>query len=377
MVGIVDADAMPVDDTRRLDSAFMEQALRLAARGRGLTSPNPMVGAVVVAPAGGVVGAGYHARAGAPHAEVEALAAAGPQARGATLYCTLEPCCHEGRTGPCAGRIVAAGITRVVAAMEDPNPLVSGGGFRYLRSHGVEVEVGVGAADASRLNEAFVTFMRRHRPFVTMKVALSLDGRIAAAPGVRTRITSSKARQAVDLLRAEVDAVAVGSGTVLVDDPLLTVRGAQRRRPLTRVIMDTRLRTPVTARLLGTLDAGPIVVVTTDAASTAYPTRVAALERAGARVVATTTRDMAAAVTRLADLRLTSLLLEGGTGVHAAAWTARVVDRVQIYVAPHALGSGGVPWLSNTEFSLAALERLRVEPCGTDVFIEGDVHRTD
>ena len=367
-----------VNDARlRRDTKFMEQALNLAALGRGQTSPNPMVGAVVVTPNGTIAGTGYHTRAGEPHAEIEALMTAGAQARGATLYCTLEPCCHEGRTGPCTGRIVEAGVKRVVAAIEDPNPLVSGGGFRYLRKNGLDVEIGVGAADALRLNEAFVTFMRCQRPFVTMKVALSLDGRIAAAPGLRTQLTSSKAKHAVDLLRAEVDAIAVGSGTILADDPLLTVHGVHRASPLTRVIMDTRLRTPVGARLFSTLDTGPIIIVTTEEAQRLYSSRVQALERVGARIVTTETRDIRLAVSRLADLRLTSLLLEGGTELHAAAWSAHVVDRVQIYVAPQTLGSSGVSWLSNDEFSLASLERLRVEPCGVDVFIEGDVHRAN
>ena len=367
-----------VDDTGlRRDAKFMEQALNLAALGRGQTSPNPMVGAVVVTPNDTIVGTGYHTRAGEPHAEIEALMTAGAQARGATLYCTLEPCCHEGRTGPCAGRIVEAGVKRVVAAIEDPNPLVSGGGFRYLRENGIDVEIGVGAADALRLNEVFVTFMRCHRPFVTMKVALSLDGRIAAAPGLRTQLTSSGAKHAVDLLRSEVDAIAVGSGTILADDPLLTLHGVHRASPLTRVIMDTRLRTPVAARLFSTLDIGPVIIVTTEEAKGLYSSQVQALERVGARVVTTEARDIKSAVSRLADLRLTSLLLEGGTELHAAAWSAHIVDRVQIYVTPRTLGPGGVPWLSSEEFSLVSLERLRVEPCGVDVFIEGDVYRAN
>ena len=268
---------MPGAGTRGLDAQFMDLALRLAARGRGLTSPNPMVGAVVVTPDGVVVGSGYHARAGAPHAEVNALAAAGARARGATLYCSLEPCCHTGRTGPCTERIVGAGISRVVAAMADPHLLVRGGGFRFLREHDVEVVVGVRAAEATRLNEAFLTVVRYRRPFVTMKIALSLDGRIAAAPGVRTQLTSERAVCAVHRLRAEVDAVVVGVGTVLTDDPLLTVRGIHRQRPLTRVVLDRRLRTPVDARLLSTHATGSIVIVTTTEGAGAEPERVRAL----------------------------------------------------------------------------------------------------
>src|SRR5687767_7457423 len=203
----------------------MARALALAERGRGRTSPNPMVGAVVVDDEGVVVGRGAHEYAGGPHAEIRALDDAGERARGATLYCTLEPCCHTGRTGPCAPEIVDAAIARVVVATEDPNPLVSGGGIAHLRAHGVEVVVGVGRAEAERLNRYFFTGITERRPFVIMKAAVSLDGRIAAGKGVRTPLTCAAANRHIHRRRAEVDAIAVGSETVLVDDPLLTVRG--------------------------------------------------------------------------------------------------------------------------------------------------------
>ncbi len=225
------------------DEALMALALDLAARGRGATSPNPMVGAVVWN-GGRIVGRGHHARAGAAHAEVVALDEAGAAARGAVLYCTLEPCCHTGRTGPCADRIAAAGVRRVVVAVEDPDPRVDGGGIRRLRAQGIEVTVGVGRRRAAKLNEAFFTVKRRGRPFVTLKAAVSLDGRIAAARGRRTGLSGPRSQDHAHGTRAVVDAIGVGSGTVLVDDPKLTARGPARARPFVRVIFDTRMRTP-------------------------------------------------------------------------------------------------------------------------------------
>src|SRR5439155_8007262 len=218
------------------DVVWMQRAIVLARRGLGRTTPNPVVGACVVTDEGVVVGQGSHERAGEPHAEVHALAAAGARARGATLYCTLEPCVHQGRTGPCVSRIVDAGVTRVVAAVEDPNPAVRGRGFAFLRANGVAVDVGVGADAAIALNRPFFTLMREGRPFVILKAATSLDGRIASAPGRRTPLTSHESNRHAPRARAEGDATAVGSGTILTDDPELTPRGAYRERPLVRVI---------------------------------------------------------------------------------------------------------------------------------------------
>ena len=220
----------------------MRRALEHARRGLGRTTPNPVVGACVVTPEGVVVGDGAHERAGEAHAEIHALDEAGDRARGATMYCTLEPCAHTGRTGPCTERILAAGIARVVAAMEDPDPPGAGPRSRAPADQGVSVEVGVERDAATRLNQPFVTAMTQGRPFVILKAATSLDGRIAAAAGVRTPLTSRAAVRHAHAVRAEVDAVAVGSETVLVDDPLLTAREVYRERPLTRVVFDRRLR---------------------------------------------------------------------------------------------------------------------------------------
>lgn len=359
------------------DKARMLEALELAERGRGCTSPNPMVGAVIVDRQGAVVGRGYHERAGSDHAEVIALAEAGEAARGATLYCTLEPCSHRGRTPPCVDRIVAAGIARVVVAIRDPNPRVDGRGMAHLRRGGISVEVGLRADEAARLNESFLTWVVQGRPFVTMKVAISLDGCIAAREGERTELTSDATRDLVHGLRAEVDAIGVGSTTVLVDDPLLTARVAPRGRPLTRVVFDRRLRTPASASLFGTLGAGPVVVLTAERALEQHPDRIRRLADAGAEIeVVPDGRTMREGMTRLASRDVTSLVLEGGRRVHEAAWRGRVVDRVQIFVAPKRVGRAGVPWINRREI-FGALARRRLRACGPDLLIEGDVHRID
>ena len=363
-----------------VDEAHMRRALALASRGRGRTSPNPMVGAIVVDGEGVVVGRGWHEAAGGPHAEVHALRDAGERARGATLYCTLEPCSHTGRTGPCAPLVARAGIRRVVVATIDPNPVVAGRGLALLKSQGVEVTTGVLGAEAAALNRPFFTVMREGRPFVTAKVALSLDACVAAAPGSRTRLTGDAANARVHRERAETDAIAVGSGTILADDPLLTARGVYRFRPLTRVIFDARLRTPASARVLTTLDAGPVIIVTAAATAASTPDALHALQRAGADVQSyPEASDGRPAVTvvlqHLARRELTSLILEGGPRLHQAAWDAGVVDRVQMIVASRSVGPGGVRWIDYDTLRIGELHDLSCDPVGEDVFIEGYVHR--
>jgi diaminohydroxyphosphoribosylaminopyrimidine deaminase / 5-amino-6-(5-phosphoribosylamino)uracil reductase len=351
---------------------YMERALFHAARGAGRTSPNPLVGAVIVSADGVVVGQGFHQRAGEAHAEVVALAEAGSRARGATLYCTLEPCCHQGRTGPCVSQIVDAGVVRVVAAVEDPNPAVRGRGFAFLRERGVTVDVGLAADRAVTLNQPFFTLMREGRPFVVLKAATSIDGRIAEAPGRRTALTSAAANRHAQRFRAEVDAIGVGSGTILADDPELTARGAFRERPLARVIFDRRLRTPPDARVLSTPEAGPVIIVTT-AASAARADVRAALQQRGAQIEVAGDGTLRAALQRLAERQIESLLLEGGAEIHAAAWDESLVDYVRLYVTPHAIGANGVPLLAERTFSSAELRDRRVLPLGPDVLIEGYV----
>jgi diaminohydroxyphosphoribosylaminopyrimidine deaminase/5-amino-6-(5-phosphoribosylamino)uracil reductase len=352
----------------------MRRALEHARRGIGRTTPNPVVGACVVTAEGVVIGQGSHERAGEPHAEIHALDEAGDLASGATLYCTLEPCVHLGRTGPCTDRIIAAGIRRVVAAMEDPFPQVSGRGFAALRAHGIQVDVGTCADEAARLNQPFLTTVREGRPFVILKAATSLDGRIAAGPGQRTSITSRAALRHAQYQRAIVDAVGVGSETVLVDNPLLTTREVFRERPLIRVIFDRRLRVPATARVMNTLAQGPVIILTSASAMEQLPERVDALERAGATVIGVP-NDLRIGLQELAARDVQSLLIEGGAALHAAFWDAGVVDYVQMYVSPTWLGDAGVPSMDGRDFSTAALVERRVELLGPDVLIEGYVHR--
>jgi diaminohydroxyphosphoribosylaminopyrimidine deaminase / 5-amino-6-(5-phosphoribosylamino)uracil reductase len=355
------------------DADHMRRALFHARRGEGVTTPNPMVGAVVVTPDGIVAGYGRHPRAGAAHAEVFALDDAGERAKGATLYVTLEPCCHFGRTGPCTRRIAAAGIRRVVAAMRDPNPLVSGKGFDELRASGIAVEVGLLEDEASRLNRAFAIVQTEGRPMVIAKAATSIDSRIAAAPGVRTPLTSHEANRRTQRLRASVDAVGIGSGTLLADDPVLTVRDCYRPRPLIRVVFDRRLRTPPHARLLSTLGAGPVIILTTAAAAARQPDKAAALTRAGATLIegsGTLREDLRA----LVPFDVSALLLEGGAEMHAAAWQAGVVDRVHVVVAPTAIGEGGVKFFDGVDVPMSQLIPVAVEQLGPDRWMEADVH---
>ncbi|MEQ1573258.1 MAG: bifunctional diaminohydroxyphosphoribosylaminopyrimidine deaminase/5-amino-6-(5-phosphoribosylamino)uracil reductase RibD [Vicinamibacterales bacterium] len=356
------------------DARWMRRALLHARRGLGRTTPNPVVGACIVTAEGVVVADGTHERAGAAHAEINALTRAGEQARGATMYCTLEPCAHVGRTGPCADRIIAAGIRRVVAAMEDPFELVSGRGFAALRDGGVEVVVGVERAAATRLNLPFMTSVLKERPFVILKAATTLDGRITAARGRRTPLTSVPALRHAHYVRAQVDAIAVGSETVLVDDPLLTAREVYRERPLTRVIFDRRLRTAPSARLLSTLATGPVIIVTSPEAARAQGGRRSALEHAGATILLVGERSIGSALRKLVGFGIQSVVLEGGAGVHGAAWDEGVVDAVHLYVAPLTAGPAGVPFLEGRSFSTSALADLSVTPLGPDVLFEGYVH---
>jgi len=352
----------------------MRRALFHARRAEGVTTPNPLVGAVIVTTDGIVVGQGRHPRAGEPHAEVFALDEAGARARGATMFVTLEPCCHTGRTGPCTRRIIDAGIARVVAAMTDPNPAVSGKGFDELRRHGIAVDVGLLTAEAQRLNQAFTIVQTHQRPMVIAKVATSRDARIAAAPGVRTQLTSAAANRKTQRLRAAVDAVAVGSGTVLADDPVLTVRELYRPRPLARVVFDRELRTPPTARLFSTLDAGPVIILTTGDAVGRHFERARHLTMHGATLIEGT-GDLRHDLGMLLRFDISALLLEGGAAMHAAAWRAGVIDRLHTIVAPTELGEGGVMSFEGLEIPASELFPVHVEMLGPDAWMEADVHR--
>ena len=337
-------------------SAFMRRALELAREGWGQTAPNPMVGAVVVR-GGAVVAEGAHRRYGAPHAEAVALAAAGDRARGSTLYVTLEPCTHHGKTPPCADAVVAAGVARVVVAARDPNPQ-AGGGVERLRAAGIAVEVGDEEAAARELNASyFHRFSNPERPFVTLKLAVSIDGAIAAADrSARTHLTGAESNREVHRLRAGHDAVAVGIGTVLVDDPQLTVRqGTPPRVPPARVVFDSTLRVSLESALVRTAREVPLVLVARhpDAA------RARALEAAGARVVVATA--LSEALLQLAGQGIGSLFVEGGAHLAGAFLSASAVDRLIIFRTPVVLGAGALNAFAHAPpADVARLHRLPV-----------------
>ncbi|GIU96574.1 MAG: riboflavin biosynthesis protein RibD [Actinomycetota bacterium] len=362
--------------------AHMRRALQLAERGWGRVSPNPMVGAVVLDARGRVVGEGYHAGPGSPHAEVVALRDAGERARGGTLVVTLEPCDHTGRTGPCTREVLAAGIARVVAATRDPNPLVDGAGFRRLRTAGVEVDVGVLGEEAERLNAAFARHVRTGLPFVVLKTAASLDGRTATRTGASRWITSAEARRDAHRLRAWADAIVVGSGTALADDPQLTVREpawADARPPI-RVVVDGRGRVPPTARLGD--GSAPTLVATTERAPRK---RREAWRRAGAEVVvldadAQGHPALGALLERLGKRDVQGVLVEGGATLAWGFVRAGLVDRVVAYLAPTLLGGAEAPGVLGgagvaTLAEGVALRFVSAEPVGPDLKVVADVQR--
>jgi diaminohydroxyphosphoribosylaminopyrimidine deaminase/5-amino-6-(5-phosphoribosylamino)uracil reductase len=322
------------------DAIWMRRALRLAERGRGLASPNPPVGAVVVRD-GKAIGQGFHRGPGTAHAEVVALEAAGEAARGATLYLTLEPCTHEGRTGPCAPRVISSGVARVVVGTTDPNPAVDGRGITAIRAAGIEVDLGILASDTERLIASFTKFIRTRRPFVTAKLAVSLDGRAAAADGSSQWITGPTARRDAHRLRSASGAVLVGIGTVLRDDPKLTVRlRAYRGRQPIRVVLDSSGRTPMGAAVLSS--QAPTLIATTDKAT---EETIGALRSRGAEVMRFPSRDgrvdLALALDALGKRDIVDVLVEGGPTVIGEAVERSLVDRYVFYVAPMLLGSGG------------------------------------
>jgi diaminohydroxyphosphoribosylaminopyrimidine deaminase/5-amino-6-(5-phosphoribosylamino)uracil reductase len=323
----------------------MARAVTLGEHGRRSASPNPWVGCVVVDEHGAIAGEGWHRRPGTPHAEADALVAAGDRARGGTAYVTLEPCAHHGRTPPCADALIAAGVRRVVVALEDPDPLVAGRGLARLRAAGVEIELGPGAADARRSLAPYLHHRRTGRAFCLVKTAMTLDARVAAADGSSRWITGAAARADAHRVRAESQAVVVGAGTALADDPSLTARDVDPptdRQPL-RVLLDARGRVPATGSLFDPALA-PTLVVTTEAAPAAS---VDAWRAAGAKVEAVPAAgggvDLAATLELLGRHGVLQAMVEGGPTVHGALFEAGLVDRIVAYVAPSLLGPRGVP----------------------------------
>lgn len=356
------------------DELFLQQALELARQGVGLASPNPCVGAVIVDERGRIVGRGFHTYEGRKHAEVLAMEEAGAQARGNTLYLNLEPCSHVGRTGPCADAVVAAGIARVVCSMVDPNPAVAGRGFERLRAAGIEVEVGLLEREARKLNESFAKYIRTGKPLVTLKNSMSLDARIthpAKQPGVLSYISGAATLAKVHEMRHAADAILVGVGTVLGDNPTLTDRsGLARRRALQRVVLDSQLRIPLESNLVSTANDDLIVFACGDESA-----KKRELEARGVRVEIVPTHDghtdLDAVLRRLGELQILNVLVEGGSRINAAMLAAGAADKLWLFVSPKIFGDGApllTPTAMNKPIELLDVTRHQV---GEEIAIEG------
>lgn len=366
---------------RTEDEKYMRLALELAQRAKGLTSPNPCVGAVVVKD-GKIVAKGYHRKAGGPHAEIYALRQAGANAYGATLYVSLEPCRHYGRTPPCVDSIISSRIKRVVAAMKDPNPANNGRGLEALRKRGLEVKVGVLEEEARRLNEPFIKFIRTGIPFVTVKVAQSLDGKIATHMGNSRWLTCERSREFAHRLRSQVDAILVGIETVLKDDPLLSVRhrgkGAKIKQPA-KIILDSALRVPAEAKIFSKSSSGRVIIATT---ALAPKEKAEALRKKGAEILTIESEDGKVNIKTLLRIlgrkEITHILIEGGGEVIASALEAKVVDRALFFIAPKIIGGRKAPTSvegvgTNRVSQAIGLKDIRVERIGDDILMEGHI----
>src|SRR6266446_1452969 len=362
----------------------MQHALALARKGVGLTSPNPMVGCVIVRE-GQIVGEGFHRYEWLDHAEIVALKSAGEKARGATLYVTLEPCNHTGRTGPCTEAIIAAGLQRVVAAMDDPNPVNSGRGFERLRTAGIEVFTGVCEEEASRLNEPFARWIRTKKPFVTLKSAMTLDGQLALPRSDkktgqnsgkrRSWISSEESREEVHRMRHASDALLTGIGTILADDPLLTDRsGLPRRKPLLRVILDSKLRLSPASRIVKTSDND--LLVFTAAPLTSAKARK--LQNAGVELVRAKSKngrmDLPAVLKELGRREILSVLLEAGPTLNGAALTAGAVHKLFLFYAPKIAGQNRVPFALAPKLAPQLLQNVQIHQFGPDFALEAHLN---
>jgi diaminohydroxyphosphoribosylaminopyrimidine deaminase/5-amino-6-(5-phosphoribosylamino)uracil reductase len=378
---------VPQETASPVDLQWMTRALNQAARSVGVSSPNPAVGCVLVQTDGSLVGEGFHEYDKRDHAEIVALKQAGEKARGATAYVTLEPCSHQGRTGPCADALIAAGVGRVVVATGDPNPAVNGQGIARLRAAGIAVTTDVLRDEARMLNDGFAKYIRTKLPFVTLKAGVSLDGRIAPAPALGTEqapgsapaaaphyITSEASRAVVQQMRHASDALITGVDTVIADDPLLTDRsGLPRRRPLLRVVLDSALRLPVDSKLVRHAQGDVLVFH-----ASANPERVQALEAAGVRLERLDAEDghlsLRVVIERLGELQVLSAMLEAGSRLNSAALVSRIVDKLCLFYAPVFLGSKGVPLLAGSERIEATGGRISWKTIGSDVCFENYIH---
>ncbi len=351
----------------------MRLALSLAKRGKGKTSPNPLVGAVIVRK-GKLVGQGYHKKAGLPHAEINALKEAGPKAKGAELYLNLEPCNHYGRTPPCTEVIISSGIKRVVVGMEDPNPLVKGKGIQRLRNAGILVEVGILEAESRKLNEVFIKYITTGLPFLILKMASSLDGKIATKIGDSYWITNERARRFVHRLRAEVDAVLVGIGTILRDDPLLTCRlGSRKEKNPIRIVVDSRLRIPPKTRVIGS----ETIIATTELAP---KERIKELEDLGVKILIVESLeskvDLQRLVSELGKLEISNVLIEGGSQIGTSFLAQRLVDKILFFYAPKIIGGrDSIPIVGGKGVDRVAdaipIRDIKVRRFGDNLLIEG------
>ncbi|MEN6564751.1 MAG: bifunctional diaminohydroxyphosphoribosylaminopyrimidine deaminase/5-amino-6-(5-phosphoribosylamino)uracil reductase RibD [Veillonellales bacterium] len=363
-----------------MDEFYMRQALHIAQNALGRTSPNPMVGAVVVKN-GEIVGYGWHKRAGTPHAEIHALKQAGELAAGATLYVTLEPCCHHGRTGPCTEAVIHAGIKKVVIAMTDPNPLVAGCGLAKLREAGIEVIEGVLANEAAQMNEVFIKWIATKMPFGVLKTAMTLDGKIATSTGDSQWITGPAARQRGHQFRSQYDGIVVGIGTVLADNPSLTARIPNGRNPI-RIIVDTMARTPLTAKVVADQLAPTIIAVS----PLAPAERVSALKNKGIEILTippdNSGLDLQSLFLKLGEKEITSILIEGGARINASALEANIVDKIHCFIAPKIIGGktapGPVGGQGIANLSAAVLlENSTMEYVGEDILISAYLRRRE
>jgi diaminohydroxyphosphoribosylaminopyrimidine deaminase/5-amino-6-(5-phosphoribosylamino)uracil reductase len=357
---------------------YMQRVMNLARKATGLASPNPLVGCVL-AREGQIVGEGFHQYDLRDHAEVVAIKSAGEKARGATLYVNLEPCNHTGRTGPCTEAIIKAGIQRMVASIDDPNPVVAGGGFDRLRAAGIEVFTGALEGEARRLNEPFAKWIRKKRPFVTLKSAMTLDGQLALPQAGKrkssTWITSEESRAEVHRMRHASDALLTGIGTILADDPLLTDRsGLPRRRKLLRVILDSKLRLSPRARIVKTADDDLLVFT---AVATLSP-KVRALQKVGVEIVGMKKRaghiDLHAVLKELGKREIVSVLLEAGSALNGAALASDIVDRLFLFYAPKFAGETRVPFATAKNLNHGPLRALNIHQFGPDFAVEGTLH---
>ena len=360
------------------DEQWMKKAIRLAEKGRGRTSPNPLVGAVLVKE-GIAVGKGYHAKAGEAHAEIIALRKAGEEARGSTLYINLEPCTHYGKTPPCVPVIIEAGVRRVVAGTEDPNPLVTGKGVGSLRKAGLEVKIGILEKECKRLNEAFHKYILKREPFVTLKVAATLDGRIATRDGESKWISGETSRRFVQRLRDEVDGVVVGINTILKDDPMLTARVKGGRDPF-RIVLDSRLRIPEKARVIKA-DPSKTIIATTQLAARDKRQRLA---RMGAQILVVDSKhervSLKPLLSKLGEKGIMSLLVEGGSQVNGSFFDEGLIDKLLLFLSTKMIGDDqaigifggkGVARLKDA----VPLRELRVKRIGGDILIEGYIEK--